>query len=159
MDIRQALKALAELQAHVQQIETELRAKLLPIEAEYNRIKQQIKGNADSYENAVAAFKEQLQHYINMTGDQLAEFKPTITLRRRKKWMYDEAEALAWAKENAPDALKVTLDKRKFEKDHAWWFEGAEEVNIPEIALSTKLGHLLIDVEHMTAEIEESEEG
>lgn len=93
------------------------------------------------------AVRAQLAAYVAETGDMLRDVDG-VTVRRVHPLHYDKADALAWARENAPHLLRYKepeLDVRKFEaaiaNEQVKW-AGAEKTNDVQIALS-KLGHLV----------------
>ena len=83
--------------------------------------------------------------YVNETGE--TDLHDLIDVRRTRKAVYDDKEALAWCEENAPEFVRVkrSLDKRPFNsavKDESIEFAGAEMVNEITIAIKA-VGHLL----------------
>lgn len=98
--------------------------------------------------DAEQQLRDDTQTYVMETGD----LKPhiAITFQRKTRFVYDKAEVLTAAQEhNATDLLRVKteLDVRAFEKafkdGKAPWAQ-VEEVNSPTVAISSKLGDLLI---------------
>lgn len=67
-----------------------------------------------------------------------------ITIKHVTKTHYDESTALAWCEAHRPDLLKVSLDKRGFNKLVGSEYNGAdvEVVTDVEVAISRKLGAL-----------------
>jgi hypothetical protein len=72
-----------------------------------------------------------------------------VTVKRKKKWVYDRDAAANWAEEFEPQAVKISLKVREFEKllplqmDDTVRFD-IEQVEETVIALPKDLSHLLI---------------
>lgn len=99
------------------------------------------------------AVRAQLAAYIAQTGDTMRDVDG-VTVRRVHPLRYDKAEALAWARENAPHLLRYKepeLDIRKFEaaivNGQVRW-DGAEQTNELQIVMG-KLGHLVDQPENI----------
>lgn len=100
-----------------------------------------------SLESEGQALRSVLAAYVAETGDTLKTVDGA-SVRRVHPLRYDKAEALAWARENAPHLLRYKepeLDVRKFEaaiaNGQVQW-DGAEQTNEVQIVISP-LGHLV----------------
>lgn len=119
----------------------DLQAKLLPLQKARKAMQDLPQAMRDVLRERIAA-------HVAATGD--LTICDEITVARVKRYEYDDTEALDYALEHVPEAVKHRLGKREFNK----WLDGngrdwtgAERVHSVEIRIS-KLGHLLIEAEH-----------
>lgn len=94
-----------------------------------------------------AEFKEQILAYSAISGD--TTIHNLITYQKRSSLKYDANEALSYAQDNAPEYVRRSLDKRKFDKalrDGSLSGFSFELCEVPTIAIQ-KIDHLALVTE------------
>lgn len=134
------LYSLATARSQLQPQLASLDAQIAALQAQRADIQAQL-------DDAERETREYLLAHVQATGDLTPH--PAVTVRRVRKWRYDKAAALEAAQERGELHLiriKRELNVREFERalEHGATWADAEQVNEIVIAISTRLGDLLI---------------
>lgn len=147
-DFDSAMLQLAELQETV----SFANAALLEIEhailkAVLNPMRTLMVTNTNTQSDYAHSIRTAAQAHFERTGETPPTAHKDIQIRKSSNMVYDEGHALEWCEKHATSAVRVkkSLNKIKFKKIiESGEYTEAEPVHTVTVALTQKLGHLLI---------------